>query len=52
MNATMNDERALATLQALANGADPLTGTSFPAGSPYQHPDTRVGCSGDRRRLS
>jgi len=40
MNATMNDERALATLQALASGADPVTGTTFPAGSPYQHPDT------------
>jgi hypothetical protein len=37
-NAT--DERALATLQALANGVDPVTGTTFPAGSPYQHPDT------------
>jgi len=40
MNATMNDERALATLQALASGADPVTGTAFPPGSPYQHPDT------------
>ena len=40
MSATMNDELALATLQALANGADPVTGTSSPAGSPYQHPDT------------
>lgn len=39
MNATMNDERALAILQALANGADPVSGTTFPAGSPYQHPD-------------
>ena len=40
MNTTMNDERALATLQALASGADPVTGTAFPSGSPYQHPDT------------
>ena len=39
MNPTINDERALATLQALANGADPVTGATFPAGSPYQHPD-------------
>lgn len=36
----MNDERALAILQALANGADPASGAAFPAGSPYQHPDT------------
>lgn len=36
----MNDARALATLQALANGTDPVTGTIFPADSPYQHPDT------------
>jgi len=40
MNATMNDERALATLQALADGVDPATGATFPTGSPYQHPDT------------
>ncbi len=40
MTATMNDARALATLQALANGADPVTGATFPADSPYQHPDT------------
>jgi hypothetical protein len=40
MNAIMNDERALATLQALASGTDPLTGAAFPADSPYQHPDT------------
>jgi hypothetical protein len=39
MNAIMNDARALATLQALANGTDPLTGAAFPADSPYQHPD-------------
>jgi hypothetical protein len=36
----MDDARALATLQALANGIDPVTGTIFPADSPYQHPDT------------
>lgn len=36
----MNDARALATLQALANGTDPVTGAIFPADSPYQHPDT------------
>jgi len=36
----MNDARALATLQALANGTDPVTGATLPAGSPYQHPDT------------
>ena len=36
----MNDARALATLQALANGTDPVTGSIFPADSPYQHPDT------------
>jgi LmbE family N-acetylglucosaminyl deacetylase len=36
----MNDARALATLQALANGTDPVTGTIFPVDSPYQHPDT------------
>jgi len=36
----MNDERARAILQALANGADPASGAVFPAGSPYQHPDT------------
>jgi hypothetical protein len=36
----MNDERALAILQALANGADPASGAAFPAESPYQHPDT------------
>jgi hypothetical protein len=40
MNEIMNDARALATLQALANGTDPLTGAAFPADSPYQHPDT------------
>lgn len=40
MNAIMNDERALATLQALANGTDPVSGATFPASNPYQHPDT------------
>lgn len=40
INATTNDARALATLQALANGIDPVTGVAFPADSPYQHPDT------------
>jgi len=36
----MNDERALTILQALANGADPASGATLPAESPYQHPDT------------
>lgn len=36
----MSDERALAILQALADGADPASGAAFPAGSPYQQPDT------------
>ncbi len=40
MDNAMNDARALATLQALANGTDPVTGATFPAGSPYQHADT------------
>jgi hypothetical protein len=40
MTSTMNDERVLAILQALANGTDPASGAAFPAESPYQHPDT------------
>jgi len=35
----MNHEQALSILRALANGADPFTGESFPAASPYQHPE-------------
>lgn len=35
----MDNEQALSILQVLANGADPFTGTTFPASSPYQHPD-------------
>jgi len=35
----MNHEQALSILRALSNGADPFTGESFPASSPYQHPD-------------
>ncbi|MCC6608835.1 MAG: hypothetical protein IT515_04040 [Burkholderiales bacterium] len=40
MTSTMNDERVLAILQALANGVDPASGAAFPAESPYQRPDT------------
>jgi len=35
----MDHEQALSILQALANGTDPFSGESFPATSPYQHPD-------------
>ena len=35
----MDHEQALRILQALANGVDPFSGESFPAASPYQHPD-------------
>jgi hypothetical protein len=35
----MDHEKALSILQSLSNGNDPFTGTSFPADSPYQHPD-------------
>lgn len=36
----MNHDRMLAILSALANGTDPVTGAVFPAGSPYQQPET------------
>ena len=36
----METATASKILQALANGVDPHTGNAFPAGSPYQHPDT------------
>ncbi|MGE5525523.1 MAG: hypothetical protein ACM3SS_17555 [Rhodospirillaceae bacterium] len=32
--------QTLTILNALANGIHPATGESFPADSPYQHPDT------------
>ena len=35
----MDHPKALAILQTLSNGIDPFSGESFPAGSPYQHPD-------------
>jgi hypothetical protein len=35
----MDHPKALTILQTLSNGIDPFTGESFPAGSPYQHPD-------------
>jgi hypothetical protein len=35
----MEHAKALAILQALSSGIDPFSGESFPAGSPYQHPD-------------
>jgi hypothetical protein len=35
----MDQEKALGILQNLSNGNDPFTGKSFPADSPYQHPD-------------
>ena len=36
----MENQAALKIIQSLANGNDPQTGNAFPAGSPYQHPDT------------
>ena len=35
----MEQEKALSIVQSLSNGIDPFTGRSFPADSPYQHPD-------------
>lgn len=35
----MEHTQALAILDALAGGVDPISGESFPADSPYQHPD-------------
>jgi hypothetical protein len=35
----MDDEKALVILRALSNGTDPFTGETFPATSPYQHPE-------------
>lgn len=36
----MERRQTLTILNALANGIHPATGESFPADSPYQHPDT------------
>ncbi len=36
----MEKQAALQIVQALAQGIDPHTGETFPAASPYQHPDT------------
>lgn len=36
----MEKQTALNIIQALAQGIDPHSGEAFPAGSPYQHPDT------------
>lgn len=36
----MERDQTLKILRALANGIHPETGEQFPAGSPYQHPDT------------
>ena len=36
----MEQDKALSILKTLADGIDPATGEQFPAGSPYQHPDT------------
>ncbi len=36
----MEREKTIEILKALAEGIDPGTGEQFPAGSPYQHPDT------------
>lgn len=36
----MDTSAARTILQALAQGIDPHTGETFPADSPYQHPDT------------
>lgn len=35
----MDQDRMLAVLTNLANGIDPVSGTAFPADSPYQHPE-------------
>jgi hypothetical protein len=37
---TMEREKTIEILKALAEGIDPGTGEQFPAGSSYQHPDT------------
>src|SRR5882724_11922729 len=37
---TMEREKTIEILKALAEGIDPGTGEQFPAGSTYQHPDT------------
>jgi hypothetical protein len=37
---TMEKQTTLQIIQALAQGIDPHTGETFPAASPYQHPDT------------
>jgi hypothetical protein len=34
----MQTSEALAILQSLADGLDPISGQAFPAQSPYQHP--------------
>ena len=36
----METAKTIEILKALANGIDPGTGEHYPAGSPYQHPDT------------
>ena len=36
----MDTSRALEIIKSLSDGIDPYTGEVFPAGSPYQHPDT------------
>ena len=36
----METAKTVEILKALAEGIDPGTGEQFPAGSPYQHPDT------------
>jgi hypothetical protein len=36
----MEKQAALHIVQALAQGVDPHSGETFPADSPYQHPDT------------
>lgn len=36
----MEQQTALHIIRALAQGIDPHTGETFPADSPYQHPDT------------
>jgi hypothetical protein len=36
----MEKQAAMHIVSILAQGIDPQTGESFPAGSPYQHPDT------------
>lgn len=36
----MDIKRAIDIIRALADGVDPYTGEMFPAGSPYQNPET------------